>query len=53
MDKPEPRSAAEEYFSDAWQRSFLFLDVLRQRGNIYREQLAKTAPNVLSVALWA
>jgi len=47
MDKPEPRSAAEEYFSDAWQRSFLFLDVLRQRGNIYREQLAKTAPNVL------
>ena len=38
---------AHEYLRDAWQRSILFLDVLRQRGNIYREQQAKTAPNVL------
>jgi len=38
---------AYEYWLDAWQRSVLFLDVLRQRGNIYREQNAKTAPNVL------
>ena len=38
---------AHEYFRDAWQRSVLFLDVLRQRGNIYREQQAKTAPHVL------
>ena len=38
---------AHEYFLDAWQRSVLFLDVLRQRGNIYREQQAKAAPNVL------
>ena len=38
---------AHEYFRDAWQRSILFLDVLRQRGNIYREQQAKAAPNVL------
>ena len=38
---------AHEYFRDAWQRSILFLDVLRQRGNIYQEQLAKAAPNVL------
>ena len=38
---------AHEYLLDAWQRSVLFLDVLRQRGNIYREQQAKAAPNVL------
>lgn len=38
---------AYEYFRDAWQRSILFLDVLRQRGNIYREQQEKSAPNVL------
>lgn len=35
------------YLFDAWQRSVLFLDVLRQRGNQYREQTAKTAPHVL------
>ena len=38
---------AYDYMRDAWQRSILFLDVLRQRGNIYREQKAKAAPNVL------
>ncbi len=35
------------YFVDAWQRSILFLDVLRQRGEQYRAQIAKTAPHVL------
>ena len=50
MEKAEHRGAAEEYLTDAWQRSFLFLDVLRQRGNIYREQAAKEAPNVLDFA---
>jgi hypothetical protein len=40
--------AAQEYWQDAWQRSILFLDVLRQRGNIYLEQSAKEAPHVLS-----
>jgi pimeloyl-ACP methyl ester carboxylesterase len=39
--------AAHEYLRDAWQRSILFFDVLRQRGNIYREQQEKIAPNVL------
>lgn len=39
---------AHEYFRDAWQRSILFLDVLRERGNIYQEQQAKAAPNVLA-----
>jgi pimeloyl-ACP methyl ester carboxylesterase len=38
---------AHEYLRDAWQRSILFLDILRQRGNIYHAQKAKTAPNVL------
>ena len=32
---------------DAAQRSLLFLDVLRQSGNQYREHLAETAPHVL------
>ena len=36
-----------EYARDAWQRSILFLDILRQRGNIYREQQDKSAPHVL------
>src|SRR4030095_7441705 len=38
---------AHEYLRDAWERSILFMDVLRQRGNIYREQQDKIAPNVL------
>jgi len=36
-----------EYMRDAWQRSIMFLDVLRQRGNIYRDQKAKAVPHVL------
>jgi hypothetical protein len=36
-----------EYMIDAAQRSVLFWDVMRQRGNQYREHLAKTAPHVL------
>jgi hypothetical protein len=35
------------YLIDSWQRGALFLDTLRQRGNQYREQVAKTAPHVL------
>jgi hypothetical protein len=38
---------AHDYLRDAWQRSILFLDVLRQRGNIYRERQDETAPHVL------
>src|SRR5215468_10427785 len=38
---------AFEYLVDAAQRSVLFLDVMRQRGNQFREHLAKTAPHVL------
>jgi hypothetical protein len=36
-----------EYMVDAAQRSVLFWDVMRQRGNQYREHLAETAPHVL------
>ena len=37
-----------DYWLDAWQRSVLTLDVLRQRGNIYYEHNAMNAPNVLT-----
>ncbi|ACK51630.1 conserved hypothetical protein [Methylocella silvestris BL2] len=39
---------AAEYWLDAWQRSILFLDVLRQRGDTYLERTTEIAPNVLS-----
>src|SRR6476619_8489641 len=38
---------AMDYAIDAAQRSVLFWDVMRQRGNQYREHLAETVPNVL------
>jgi Protein of unknown function (DUF3141) len=38
---------AVEYMVDAGQRSVLFWDVMRQRGNQYREHMAKAAPHVL------
>jgi pimeloyl-ACP methyl ester carboxylesterase len=37
-----------EYWRDAFERSVLFLDVLRRRGDQYLEQIKRTAPNVLS-----
>jgi hypothetical protein len=37
-----------DYWVDASQRSVLFLDVLRQRGNDHFEHIARRAPNVLS-----
>ncbi len=42
-----PYRAAMDYFFDAAQRSVLYWDVMRQRGNQYREHLAETAPHVL------
>src|SRR5438132_10688775 len=41
-------NSAVEYWVDAWQRSVLLLDVLRQRGNNSIEHNARKAPNVLS-----
>jgi len=37
-----------DYWVDAWQRSILMLDVLRQLGNNSIEHNARKAPNVLS-----
>lgn len=37
-----------DYWRDAYERSVLFLDVLRQRGNDNFIQSARTAPNVLN-----
>ncbi len=41
-------SAFFNYWRDSCERSVLFLDVLRERGNVYRTQSARTAPHVLS-----
>ena len=51
MGLPTPFQALQDvhdYFIDAFQRSVLFLDVLRQRGKNAREYNARTAPNVPS-----
>jgi pimeloyl-ACP methyl ester carboxylesterase len=39
---------AMDYEIDAAQRTVLFWDVMRQRGNQYREHLAQTVPHVLN-----
>jgi len=44
-------ASAVEYMMDAGQRSVLFLDVMRRRGDQYREHIAETAPNVLNYAV--
>jgi hypothetical protein len=41
-------TAALEYTIDAWQRSILALDVLRERGNQHFAEAERKAPNVLS-----
>src|ERR1700738_2484752 len=54
---PQPQLSSEmfgafgpamDYAIDAVQRTVLFWDVMRQRGNQYREHLAETVPHVLS-----
>ncbi len=47
MTSDQNLGPVHEYVQDAQQRWFLLLDILRQRGNIYREQQDKIAPNVL------
>jgi hypothetical protein len=37
----------QAYWLDAWQRGVLFLDILRERGDIYWEHSALPVPNVL------
>src|SRR5437667_5273565 len=54
MEKPTnpgealPFASALEYLVDSGQRSVLFLDVMRQRGDQYRKHLAQTVPHVLN-----
>jgi pimeloyl-ACP methyl ester carboxylesterase len=48
MKSPTALNFVQEYWLDAWQRSILALDVLRERGNIYLEHSAKNVPHVLS-----
>ncbi|WFU18482.1 DUF3141 domain-containing protein [Bradyrhizobium sp. CB3481] len=43
-------ASAVEYMVDAGQRSVLLLDIMRQRGDQYREHVAQAAPHVLSYA---
>lgn len=43
-----PLAPAAEYMVDAAQRTILFWDVMRQRGNQYHEHMAQLAPHVLS-----
>jgi len=45
-----PLAPAAEYMVDAAQRSVLYWDVMRQRGNQYRAHLEKTVPHVLDFA---
>src|SRR5262245_37841932 len=45
-----PFAPAVEYMTDAAQRSILFWDVMRQRGNQYRAHMAETVPQVLGFA---
>ncbi len=40
-------SAWEGYTTDAWQRAAIFLDVLRQRGNLFKQHEASGMPPVL------
>ncbi len=47
VSRPGMFGSTVEYLVDAGQRSILFWDVLRQRGNQYHEHLAKDAPHVL------
>src|SRR5262245_66369744 len=41
---------AMDYMIDAAQRSVLFWDTMRRRGNQYRAHLAETVPHVLDFA---
>ena len=46
-EKSVPPNAFSEYVRDFWQRSVLFLDILRERGNQHQEMLAHGVSSVL------
>ena len=45
---PAVAQQAVDYWTDGWQRTILFWDVLRQRSDQYYAQKAKAVPHVLS-----
>src|SRR6202012_4392346 len=45
---PGPFASAFEYLVDSGQRGVLFLDVMRRRGEQYRDHMAETVPHVLN-----
>ena len=47
LEKSIPPSAFGEYMRDFWQRSVLFLDILRQRGNQHEEMASRGVSSVL------
>ena len=49
-DKAQPDlfASAIEYLVDSGQRSILFMDVMRRRGEHYREHMAEAVPHVLN-----
>jgi hypothetical protein len=48
---PSLFASAFEYLVDSGQRSILFLDVIRRRGEQYREHMAETVPHVLDYSV--
>jgi Protein of unknown function (DUF3141) len=48
---PDLFASAFEYLVDSGQRSVLFLDVMRRRGEQYREHMAETVPHVLNYSV--
>ena len=48
MSQTQGLDFVQDYWIDAWQRSILTLDVLRERGNTALERSVAVAPNVLS-----
>src|SRR5215468_3802425 len=46
--QPAAINFVQEYWMDAWQRSVLMLDVLRQRGNTHLEMAKRAAPHALT-----
>jgi hypothetical protein len=48
LPSPIPTNPWQDYLIDAWQRSILFLDVLRQRAENSAEHNARLVPHVLS-----
>src|SRR5258708_19559574 len=46
-EKSLPSTAFSEYVRDVWERSILFLGILRERGNQHEDMLARGVTSVL------